>query len=614
MSAFDSSFDASFDTDEDVAVEVGVVTAVCLLAVSVVDLQVFESKFIRWSPVVNIGGTDVSGRLTGRISISAAEDAARIASLSLIPPNAAALAAYDNAPITIDVLLYRSGTAAAFRLFTGLVEGGEFAPDSRVASLECRDGYQERPKACATAAEVEALFGGLAFPSPLLLEWDATEPDPVSYFEGLLDTLPGAVAIDASGLWRVIPWAIPATPTASFGQDDIYDGSLTVIQANRADLPKQVTATLAHRIHRLHCWQIDVSWARVDRSRYVVDGLPNLPKATLQAALDGLSDWYVKGSPVMVQPTPGSYPVIVGPQTLYYLVDYPEAQLTVDSFSATLYRRWYQDVEVRYSIAFDMGGLSDRVDAVSATLSSDFDAGAWESPSPTASSNGLYSANEPFPVVTPTGFEALPEPHPPANGVVDHLGSHTSAQRLAALRHVVAKGLRQATAGKRKQRLRFGRPIDPRWELGAVLGLAAYGVSGIGQVDELGHDLDLDSGDASSEFTLAVPQGNSTVTGATVAMTAPTPSVVHAGAPIVLGNKIGAAFETPAWPDADQQVGFLCNVLPTSNNYDPSKPVFNTQFRIIMPEVSAAHRDPLTIETTVTGSYTIAGAGLTIDF
>lgn len=614
MSAFDSSFDASFDTDADVAIEVGVVTVVCPMAVSVVDLQVFESKFLRWSPVVNIGGTDVSGRLTGRISISAVEDAARIASLALIPPNAAALAAYENAPVTIDVLLYRSGTAAAFRLFTGLVEGSEFAPDSRVASLECRDGYQERPKACTTAAEVEALFGGLAVPSPLLLEWNATEPDPVSYFKGLLDTLPGAVAIDASGLWRVIPWTIPATPAASFGQDDIYDGSLTVIHANRADLPKQITATLAHRIHRLHCWQIDVSWSRVDRSRYVVDGLPTLPKATALEALNGLAPWHIKGSPVMVQPIPGSYPIIVGPQTLYYLVDYPEAQLTVDAFSAQLYRRWYQEVEIRYSIAFEMGGLSDRVDAVSATLTSDFDAGAWESPLSSASSSGIYSANEPIPVVTPTGYEALPAPYPPANASVDHLGSHTSAQRLEALRHVVAKGLRQATAGKRKQRLRFGRPIDPRFELGAVLGVDAYGVSGIGQVDELGHDLDLDSGDASSEFTLAVPQGNSTMTGATVALTAPTPTVAHPSAPIVLGNKIGAAFETPAFPDADAQVGFLCNVLPTSNNYDPSKPVFNTKFRIIMPELTATHRDPLTIETTVTGSYTIAGAGLTIDF
>lgn len=614
MPAFDSSFDSSFDSGGTV-VAIGTVAVVCPLAISVVDLQVFEAAHhLRWSPVAAIDGVDVSARLTGRISINAAEDSARVASLSLIPVSAAALASYDNVPITIDVALYLGPTATTYRLFTGTIESREFSAAERVATLMARDGYQERPKSCTTAAEVEALFTGQAYPAPVLLEWSDSEPDPVSYFAGLLDTLPGAVAIDASGLWHVIPWTIPATPDASFGAGDIYNGSLTVTTANRAELPASISATLVHRIHRLHAAELDISWARVERTRYVVDGLPTLPKSTVQAALDGIADWHIKGVPRMTQPAVGSYPVIVGGSTVYYIVSHEQAQITCDALAVSLYRRWYQQVDLRYSIDFAMGGLSDRIESVSATLTSDFDAGAWESPSARDSSTALYAANAPIPAVTPTGYEALPEPHPPTNGAIDYIGSHTSAQRLAALLHVVAKGLRQAASGKRKQRVSFARPIDPRFEIGAALAVSAYGVVATGQVIDLAHDLDLDSGDASSRFTLAVPDGNGTVTGASVAMTVSSPSVVHAFADQVLGNPVGSAIETPAVPVEDALVGFLCNVAPTSANYSASKPAYNTQFRLILPAIPAASRDPLTINRPVTGSYTIAGSGLTIAF
>jgi hypothetical protein len=150
--AFDLSFDGAFDSGSGsgggpVVLETG--QATLGLAISVVSPLVFSSgaSAIRWSPVVVIGGVDVSARLTGAISVSAAEDSARVASFSVVPGSPAELWDFDGKTLTIDVALFKSTSTAVYRLFTGIIERCEFDPVSRVAQLACRDGWQERPPA-----------------------------------------------------------------------------------------------------------------------------------------------------------------------------------------------------------------------------------------------------------------------------------------------------------------------------------------------------------------------------------------------------------------------------------------------------------------------------------
>lgn len=585
------------------------------IAISVVSPLVFSAGqyAIRWSPVVVIGGVNVSARLSGQIDISAGEDSARLATLQVIPASSADLASYEGQPVTIDVVLFRTGQTATYRLFTGVVESREFLVSDRVVTLSCRDGYQERPKACQSAAEVEALFGGLAYPSAALLPWSDATPDPAAYFNGLLDSLLGTVFIDSSGIWRARPWSI-GSPAETFSAGQIFDGSLTVIDPARADLPVEITATMTHRFPRLHAVDIPVMWEAVERVRFVVDGLPTASKSMIQSALDGLSEWHIKGTPTLVSPLPGSWPVIVGGATVYYLVDAADAPLMCESMEATLYRRWYQEVEATYTVTLPVGGSSDRTESVATSIASEFDTGRWESSPSSDSGVSLYQANAPASPSTPTGYEALLPPWPPGNGALDHYADITLPALQDAAEHTVARALRQAAAGKRQRRVRFERQLDPRWEIGDVLGVSAYGVSAVGQLAEIEHVLDMDTGDIATTMTLAVPDGTGTTTAFTATVTPPAAGMTHAYGSLVLGNPVGAAFETPAVPDESTLLGYLSNVVSTSDNYDASKPVYQPQFRIVMPPIAAAVRDPAKLTGGLSVSYSIAAGSLSITF
>lgn len=581
--------------------------------------MIFDSgNWARWTAVVTVFDAndepvDLSPRLTGQISVSAAEDSSRVATFSFIPSSSAVLAWILNRWITIDVVLTRDNISETTRIFSGITKTKTLSASGRVLTLSCCDQW----KTCVnvlfnTESQVIGAFpAGKVFPSAALLPW-RDDAEPGQYFAGILETALGATAMTADGTWNFVSWDI-GTPVATFDESGVDEDSVEVNEINNSDIPPEVIAELRVRAHRLHSVDVDVTWERVDRSRYVVDGLPTLPKSTAQAALDGLSEWYVKGEATLTQPVSGNYPVIVGGQTVYYLVDYQQAQMTCDALSATLYRRWYQELEIVYTMTFDLGGESSQV-RVSNSIASDFDASAWESARRTEPSTGVFYANAPGGGTPPTGYEALPEPRPPTNSAINYFGNLTAQDIDSAFSHVTAKALRQTAQIKRRRTLRFSRPIDPRFEIGSVIGVSAYGVTATGQVVELEYTLDLDTGDAGSRFTLAVPEGNGMSMGFTADIVQPAASVTHAFPDVLAGNHVGASLDTPVNPDESTLVGFLCNVLPTSNNYDAVKPVYVTQFRLIMPPIPSFHRDPVVEPVAVTGSYTISSGSLSISF
>lgn len=622
MSSFDAAFDTAFDSTPAV-LPLATGVASFPAAISVVSPLVFSTGagYIRWAATVLVGGVDVSSRLTGRIMIAAAESSPRVASFFVRPDSAAELAAYDSALVTIDVALFRTGQHASFRRFTGRVETVEFSPAERIAALSCRDGYNERPAACASAEEVESLFGGLATPCAKLVPWSDEEPDPQAYFEALLDTLPGFVALDASGVWRAEGWNI-GTPLATFGPADIFDATLTLQRPSRADVPAAIVATLNHRYPRLHAATVGVTWAdNVSRERRVIDGIPLAQKAMILSALEGADGWLIKGEANLVEPAAGAFVITIGGNITSQLIPLTTAQASCQSFSATLYRRWYQQVEVHYRVAIDMGGLSERDESISLAIESTFDAGAWESARPTRASAGLYQANPPPGYVQPTGYEGLPAPFPPDDTALDHHADITGGDLASAIKHVVARAVRTATAGRRQQTVSFERPFDPRFDLGDTLAVSAHGIAATGQLADFSDTLDLESGEIVTAMTLACPNGNSMATTFTATASAPGNTVAHDFTLAPLGNFVGAADDTPAVPYADGLQGFLFNVQPTADSawpaqstYDSGKPVYNTQFRVIMPEIPAPLRDPLEIEATITANVQIAGSGVTVTF
>ncbi len=567
----------------------------------------------QWSPSVSIGGADLSAWLTGRMSVQAAEDSPRVATVELIAQSSAWLASIENAPVTIDLSLTNTLGTAVQRVFTGTVETWEFNPAGRLVSLSCRDGWNERPAACTSAADVEALLGGLATPAPLVLAWNDSEPDPAGYFSGLLETLPGATCVDASGLWRVIPWNI-GSPLASFAAADIIDESLSVNIARRADMPGKISAVLNHRHPRLHQAEVALHWFRVNFSDFILYGFPWLMKHTAQSTLEGFSEWHIKGVADLVAPAAMTHMVIIGPGTVPYIVPEIVNETLVEEINVTLYRRWYQETETTYTYDIALGGSSGRDQTLSASITSEFDAQAWETLPTTEQSIALFSANGPAPTVTPTGYEGLPLPHPAANTAIDHWGAVVQGDLDAAGAHLLAKAVRTAAKALRSTTVKFSRPLDLRYGLGDVLAVSAYDVAATGQVVDLSLDLDIDAGSATSTYTLAVPDSASGSTASTATLTAPANSVIHTLTAPTLGNHFGARLDTPSTFVEDNLQGFLFNTSPLGDDYSAAKPAFVEQFRVVMPEIAATYRDGLKQAGSVSASWSIAGGSLSISF
>ena len=569
---------------------------------------------IHWSPLVTINGVDVSARLTGQISVAAGEDSARVASVTLILASSADLSGLENAAIAIGVQVIAPSGSAFYRIFTGRVETvSDLYPAQQTVTLSCRDGWQERQSACATAADVEALFFGMATLAPKIQMWNVETPDPVSYFGELLQTLPGSTFIDRNGLWQVAAWDI-GPPAITFTAGEVFDGSLVVSKKPRADLPRAYVGTLRHRHPRLHSAELSITWTGPTYTDHVVYGASWLTKAAAQEALDGLGEWHIKGQATLNSPTPGVHGVLVGGNTVNYIVTEDAAPILCSSLSATLYRRWYQEAETSYTFTIAMLGGSDRDQIVTGNIASDFSTGDWEHAPKTDSGIDIWSANGPAPVVTPTGYEALPLPHPLPNSAIDHWADIVQADLDSCAAALVAKVVRLASIARRRDTVRFSRPIDPRHELGSIIAVVADGVTATGQIAGLEYQLDLDSGAAETSYTLACPDGSAGATTSAATITAPTPSVIHSLSPPTLSTHFGALVGNTMTPNPATLQGFLCNVLPTAAAYDGSVPIYHEQFRLIMPSISATHRDGLEQSGTLAAIYNISGGSLAISF
>ena len=563
----------------------------------------YQGRRLLWRAIVKVGGVDVSTRLTGQMKISAAEQAPRVATFDVVPLNAAQLKSFDaGASVTIDIAIKVQAGWSVYRRFSGLVESADFDLGERVAKLVCRDGYQDRIKHCTTASEVEDLVFG-AYPCQKILAWSDATPDPLSYFDGLLSTICGATFIDGSGVWQQANWSIGATRYA-FSRGDYFDGSLTLKGADKSRLPVSIKATLTVRFNRLHAAEIPLSWTGPTLDRFVLDGISYPNKSTILNALAGLSGWCIKGEADMTGPVRGVHHVLHNGVDTPFIIGDDAAQLMCTEMAVTMYHRWYQSIDARYSVEIPLGGKSDRDESIGAALTSEWDAGTWETTPSATSPSPIYLKNGPVSPIVKTGYEGFPQPYPPANGSLDYF---PDVDIFPAMQHVAAKALRTAVSGLRGRRVEFDRPLDCRLEIGQAISVASDDLSALGQIVEWDDTLDHDSGTAITHVVLACPEGQlGAGTGFSVGSIPDLSPVSHSFPIPVLGNWIGGSVETVAATD-DEIIGWLTNVNPLSNDASAGNPFYHEQFRVRLPEIPAEFRDPKTIDVSVGMGVSISG-------
>lgn len=557
-----------------------------------------------------VGATDYSARVSGQLKITAEEESARLANFSITPVSAVEMDALDGAAVTIDIKVDDGASPVTYRRFTGAVATWSYNAGQRLISITARDEYQETIKACASAAEVETLIGGHATISAKLASWSSDKPNPTSYFNALLATVQGSYYITGSGVWTHIPWTISATPAASFAAGDVFDDSLSIDGAEKSGLPASINAKLTARLPRLWAAEVNLAWTGLD---YVLVGRGRGSWPTvqsIQSAMSSADGWLVKGTPTYTHPNYAYVIPLEGGGNAAMAIANPES--IAIALSATMYSRWYQEVDVTYSISIDLGGASDADESIADSFSSEFDASSWEQAPSSQTTVNIYAWNAPVVEETPTGYEGLPAPWPTANHSMFHYPDIGDAGLTAAARAVVAKAVRVAASGLRKRRVSFERIVDPRFDLGATLAINAFGVAARGQLVSLVHLIDFDAASGSTQYTLACPAGNGSSAGFSATVTMPTSSATISPAAPTLTNWVGADTGTPTNPDVNTLLGAFSNTGVNITGYSATAPGYQQQFRIALPEIPASYRDPAIMDIALTADYAISSGALTV--
>jgi hypothetical protein len=215
-----------------------------------------------WAAIVTIDGSDQSARIVGEIRIDAEEGAARIAELTIRPlaGTTFAIAAWVGKPITIDVADFSSGSPADIRrLFTGLIDTPTLDLELRTISLRCTDNLQGLIDAMDNAT-VDALTPG-GYHSPAIF-------DPAARgwvrLQDRLSTLPSALELDVSGSPRLTAWAPKVAPDMALTDAHLLDGSVDVALAGRNQLVNRIDVRFDYRFPRVKAENYPLAYQYVD--------------------------------------------------------------------------------------------------------------------------------------------------------------------------------------------------------------------------------------------------------------------------------------------------------------------------------------------------------------
>jgi hypothetical protein len=587
----------------------------------------------RWRHAVFLGDVDVTSRITGEVWDEMNEEAAHVASFTLIPAAGSINPfVYVGASVTIDHVMRETSGNVSRRRFTGVVEVPEYNPADGTIAFTCTDNVQLRVNNLPRAV-LYALIGGRFHAS--------VHGEPANnweYARALMSTLQASLDCKPSGAITVTPWQGLALHK-TFTLDNTLEGSITLELPRRSSLVNQITATFEYRYSRLHRRTAHIRY-NMQLEDAVNNALPLLARSTVEAAL-GSTGWdffYGRGigasgggglsnigrTGAAVSPATPVIHYTPYPEVYHYpfsdaIWSQNETDTTCMGFQASLYRRFAQTVTETYTLtvkapeSIEHNGVIARED--SASLASEWDANAWESDAD--ASPRLDSTAQ---------FETL-----------DYAPDVGTADRDAAIETFVDTLKVQVSASHRTARAGATVLLDTSIDLTREERIATAKVTAQGKVVYVRHrsNMDAGAGYALTDFKIAIsghgatglPEVSETGTAAPAAPTAAEiTSSVRERHGLNLGVHIGGLEGSPE-ENADWQ-GWVVNVQSSVNvtdpgadsytvegevqsdtgytgdysnpNFVPEKAYQNTGFRLVLPEVEAAARDNLSLAVSQT--------------
>lgn len=451
-----------------------------------------------WGLVVEVGGVDVTDRVLGEVTVEAEENAARVADLALHVAAGTVVTPADwiGAPVAIWLAGYAGGVPAdAVLVFSGIVDTPTLKPGSGMIGLRCTDNRQGII-AAMSRMDVDDLVGG--WYSNAVFDDGAPA---LTRAGDLLSTVPMALDVRPGGGLRVTDWAAKTIPDLSLTEDDVLDESVGFDPADRAGMVNRVAINFGYRFPRQKCEGYSIGYDRIaldmtSFGQWVKEGNYILQRAAVEAAIEQAGAAIVD---ITWRELP-THPVKLPGSDGYWLPTPSQHNLLCMGFAAVVSFDFNQEQTERYTITVENTASIARIGVVSSEMSGALE-GVWDDP--TAAEHAVLLWKKKITTIPPRSTA------PVSVGFINAIdaeltGDTNRDSAAAAIETLIAIARTKIAAAHRQHAVRAAVAARPTLDLDQTVAIDAAGVTAKGKVRHLRHRFDTDSGQAITEFTLAV--------------------------------------------------------------------------------------------------------------
>lgn len=451
-----------------------------------------------WGLLVYVRGSSETTNVIGPVTVEAEENAARIADLTLYRASGTTFVQTDwiGAPVEIWLANYVNGVAVnAVPIFTGSVELPTLTPGSGLLRLHCTDGRQTMIDALSEAA-LDALCAGATWSAAVFDKgalMSTRAADLLSTIEASLDVVPG------SGL-RLSNWR-DAFPETVLDDDDVLDGSVEVDFAERSGMTNHVTVSFSHRFPRNKAEGYLIGYdilavAQTSFGQWVKNGGQFLMRETVIRAIES-SGASIASVEWIELPT---HAVALPNNSGFWLPNPAVHNLLCLGFGAVVSFDFHSETTETYSLTVQNSASVSRFGVIKGQMSCAME-GMFEDQ--TAAEHAALLYKKKISTIPPRSTVPISVGY--VNSAEVELTSETDhAAAVAAMECLLAVARVKIAAAHRRNSVTAQIAADPNVDLWSTVTMDAGGVSASGKVKRAAHRFNPESGEATTEFTLAI--------------------------------------------------------------------------------------------------------------
>ncbi len=442
-----------------------------------------------WTTIVTIAGVDVTESIFGNIVISAEEDSARVADLTIAPASTSfTVAAWVGKAVTIDIAAMHTGSPTSVeRLFTGIIDTPVLDLAGRRIGLRCTDDLQGVVEAMDAAAIDAAIPDGYYSPAifdPAARGW--------SRAQDRLSTVPASLDLTPARALRLTDWEAKTLADLAFTDAHLLDGSPSVAIAGAHQLVNVVDVDFGYRFPRVkaECFSVGYSYVNETNIADFAAALSwFLQRSAVVSAIEGAGATVesIAYTPLPSSPIGSWYPSVY------------DAELCM-GFTATCSFDYGQTTEERHAITVSapnsVSALGTRRDRLSGALE-----GVYP-PVVAAETSALLWKNKVSGI--PPQDRALPIVGQTTAADVTLTADSDRSAADAAMETLIAIAKTKIWASHRHNAVAASVPLNPAVDVDKTISVSVPGLTAKGKCRSVSHRLSPDSGEAVSEFELAI--------------------------------------------------------------------------------------------------------------